>query len=328
MRRRQLIIGGAAALTSPLVASPFVARAQTDQTVIRVANLDIGPFAPVAYVGKLADKYGIKVQVTGFRRGLESAQAVASGAADVGVGGVEAAVSAVAAGSPSVIVAGCTTGGIGWVAKAGSGIKTIADLKGKRFAVIRGLHELVMLAVFAKHGLTSSQEPGADVQVFYINAPPALGTALRNGSVDAMSAPEPFPSLAVKDGYATPLPPPYDTELGNIPRALFMRREFLDAHKDAAQRFVSAYVESMRTFRDNPKAAEEFVLGDALKGAMSAEDWQLSTKNQSWDVSLTVDTVQSYIDDLQKYGMLRKKLTATDFTELAMLDKAKASVGW
>ncbi len=38
--------------------------------------------------------------------------------------------------------------------------------------------------------------------------------------------------------------------------------------------------------------------------------------------------MQSYIDDLQKYGMLRKKLTATDFTELAMLDKAKASVGW
>jgi NitT/TauT family transport system substrate-binding protein len=324
MKRRQCVLGAIAAVS----AWPLAARAQTDQTVIRVANLDIGPFAPVAYVSKLADKYGIKVQIIGFRRGLESAQAVASGAADVGVGGVEAAVSAVAAGSPSVIVAGCTTGGIGWVAKAGSGIKTIADLKGKRFAVIRGLHELVMHAVFARHGLTSSQENGADVQVFYINAPPALGTALRNGDVDAMSAPEPFPSRAVLDGYATPLPAPYDTELGNIPRAIFMRRDFVGAHGEAAQRFVTAYVDAMRVFRDQPSVAEDFVLGDALKGEMTAQDWKLSAKNQGWDVALTVPTVQSYIDDLQKYGMLRKKLVATDFTDLAMLDKAKASVGW
>ena len=104
---------------------PLIARAQSDQPVIRIANLDIGPFAPVAYVGKVAAKHGIKVQITGFRRGLESAQAVAADAADVGVGGLEAAVSAVAAGSPSVIVAGCTTGGIGWVAKKGSGIRFV-----------------------------------------------------------------------------------------------------------------------------------------------------------------------------------------------------------
>ncbi len=323
MKRRHLLIGGVAAATG----MTRLARA-ADQTPIRIANLDIGPFAPVAYVGKLAQKYGIKVEITGFRRGLESAQAVTAGAADVGVGGVEAAVSAVAAGSPSVIVAGCTTGGIGWVAKKGSGIKTIADLKGKKFAVIRGLHELVMLAVFAKHGLTSSQEPGADVQVFYISAPPALGTALRNGDVDAMSAPEPFPSRAVLEGYATPLPAPYDTELGNIPRALFMRREFLAQHREVAERFVTAYVEAMKTFRDQPKVAEDFVLNDALKGEMTPQDWQMSTGNQTWDVSLTVPVVQSYIGDLQKYGMLRQKLVAADFTDLTMLEKAKASVGW
>lgn len=323
MKRRQVILAGSAAA----LALPYIARA-ADQPVVRVANLDIGPFAPCAYVGKLAAKHDIKVEITGFRRGLESAQAVAAGAADVGVGGLEAAVSAVAGGSPSVIIAGCTTGGIGWVAKKGSGIRTIADLKGKRFAVIRGLHELVMLAVFAKHGLTSSQEKGADVQIFYINAPPALGTALRNGDVDAMSAPEPFPSRAVLEGYAEPLPPPYDTELGNIPRALFMRREFLTAHPEVAQRFVAAYVESMRVFRDNPKEAENFVLNDALKGEMTPQDWQLSVKNQTWDVSLTMETVSAYINDLQKYGMLRKQLNAADFTDLSLLAKAKASTDW
>jgi NitT/TauT family transport system substrate-binding protein len=324
MKRRQLIAGSVAAVTG----FPLIARAAADRTVVRIANLDIGPFTPVAFVSKLAAKHDIAVEVTGFRRGLESAQAVASGAADVGVGGLEAAVSAVAAGSPSVIIAGCTAGGIGWVARKGSGITKIEDLKGKRFAVIRGLHELVMLVEFAKHGLTSSQEKGADVQVFYINAPPALGTALRNGDVDAMSAPEPFPSRAVLEGYATNLPRPYDTELGNIPRALFMRREFLDGHREVAQRFVDAYVEAMRTFRDQPKVAEDFVLNDALKGEMTPEDWRLSLQNQTWDVSLTMEMVQTYIRDLRKYGMLRKALNGPDFTDLSLLEKAKAGGNW
>jgi NitT/TauT family transport system substrate-binding protein len=320
MRRRLCLAGGLAAASLP-----WAAFAQADKTPIRVANLDIGPFAPVAYTSKLAAKYGITIQITGFRRGLESAQAVAAGAADVGVGGVEAAVAAIAAGSPSVIVAGCTTGG---AAKKGSGISTVADLKGKRFAVIRGLHELVMRAEFEKHGLTSSQTPGADVQVFYINAPPSLNVALRNGDVDAMSAPEPFPSRAVLEGYATAMPPPYDTALGHIPRALFMRQEFLAQHPDVAQRFITAYVESMRVFREQPKQAEDFVLGDALKGEMTPQDWQLSAKNQGWDVALGNDTVQAYIDELLKFDMLRKPLDAAKITSFAMLDKARTDAAW
>ena len=323
MRRRLCLAGGFAAASIP-----WAAFAQADKTPVRVANLDIGPFSPVAYTGKLAAKYGLTIQITGFRRGLESAQAVAAGAADVGVGGVEAAVAAIAAGSPSLIVAGCTTGGLGWAAKKGSGIKTVADLKGKRFAVIRGLHELVMRAEFEKYGLTSSQQPGADVQVFYINAPPSLNVALRNGDVDAMSAPEPFPSRAVLEGYATPMPPPYDTALGHIPRALFMRQEFLAQHPDVAQRFVTAYVEAMRVFRDQPKEAEAFVLNDALKGEMTPQDWQLSAKNQGWDVSLTHATVQAYIDGLLKFDMLRKPLEAGKITSFAMLDKARMDAAW
>ena len=96
----------------------------------------------------------------------------------------------------------------------------VTDLKGKKFGVIRGLHELVMKAEFAKFGLTSSQDPGSDVQVFYINAPPAVPVALRNGDIDAGSAPEPFPTIAEQQGYAVRMPPPYDTPL---PPSAFQR---------------------------------------------------------------------------------------------------------
>jgi NitT/TauT family transport system substrate-binding protein len=324
VERRQVILVGAAVVGGFAIGRG--ARAET--TTIRIANLDIGPFAPVAYVGKLADKYGIKVEITGFRTGLQSAQAVSGGAADIGVGGVEAAVTTIAGGTPASIIAGCTTGGLGWMARKDSGIKTVADLKGKKFGVIRGLHELVMKAEFAKFGLTSSQDPGSDVQVFYINAPPAVTVALRNGDIDAGSAPEPFPTIAELAGYAIRLPPPYDTPLLNLPRALFASHDFLTRYPDAASRFVTAYVAAMKTFRDEPGVAEDFALNDALKGAMTAHDWQLSLPNQGWNVSLAVSTVQSYIDLENKYGLIRKSMKAEDITAFSMLDKAKASVGW
>ena len=326
MKRRECIAGGLAVATAAMAG--FASRAQAAGPVIRVANLDIGPFMPVAYVGKLAAQHGIDVRITGFRQGLEAAEAVSAGAADIAVGGVEAAVSAAAAGTPVEIIAGCTSGGIGWVARKGTNIKTIADLKGKKFAVIPGLHELVMDLVFARHGLTYSRAPGADVQVVFIDAPPALNTALRNGDVDAMSAPEPFPSLAVLGGYATRLPAPYDTPLGKVPRAIFARRAFVTKYPDAAQRFVTAYVASMKVFRDQPAVAEAFVLDDALRGVMKKQDWELARKNEWWDVAMSLPIVQAYIDAMLKYRMIRQPLHAAQLTDLAMLAKAKAATRW
>lgn len=324
MRRRNVLLGGAAIAGTFAIGQAARAAGPT----IRIANLDIGPFVPVAYVKRLANKYGIEVQVMGFRTGLQSAQAVSGGAADIGVGGVEAAVTTIAGGTPAKIIAGCTTGGIGWFARKGAGITTVEGLKGKKFGVIRGLHELVMKAEFDKHGLTYSQDPGKDVQIFYINAPPAVPVALRNGDIDAGSAPEPFPTLAEQDGYAVALPPPYDTPLLNVPRALFASRAFLTKYPEAAQRFVTAYVAAMKVFRDNPKEAEDFALNDALKGAMKAKDWELSVKNQGWDVTLTEPTVQSYIDLENKYGMIHKQMKAADISDLALLEKAKVEAGW
>ena len=66
-------------------------------------------------LARLADKYGIEVKITNFRRGLEVAQALKAGEADVGAGGVEAAISAIAGGAPAIIVSGVSDKGLAWV---------------------------------------------------------------------------------------------------------------------------------------------------------------------------------------------------------------------
>src|SRR3974377_154617 len=163
----------AAALLVAVGAAPK-ALAQT-KTTIRIANLDIGPFVPVAYVAKLADKYNLDVKITNFRRGLEASQALKAGEADVAVGGVEAAISAIAGGSPAIIVSGVSTRGVAWGQGTQHNNKTHKVWKGRRFALFRGRHDLVRRVAFKQAGLTMSTEAGkADVQVMYINSPPAL----------------------------------------------------------------------------------------------------------------------------------------------------------
>lgn len=305
------------------------APAQTNKPLVRIANLDIGPFVPVAYVARLADKYGIEVKITNFRRGLEVAQALKAGEADVGAGGVEAAISAIAGGAPAIIVSGVSDKGLAWVGRSDIKWNSIADLKGKKFACIRGLHELVARTEFEQHGLTVSEQPGtADVQLVFIPSSPGAVNAVKLREVDAATAPEPFPSRAIMEGYAVPLLRPFDTILGRLPRAVFMRRDFHDKQPEAAQRFVDALVEATKIFRDQPDTARDFAVNSELKGAITAEDWELAVKNQDWDVSLTEDLVQAHIDQMLKFGMIRQPLKAKDITDLAMLAKAEKKIGW
>ena len=299
------------------------------KTTIRIANLEIAPFLPVAFMEKLASKYDLELKYTNFRRGLEAAQALKSGEVAVAVGGVEAAISAISGGMPAVLISGVSTGGIAWVSQPDQDIKSVKDLKGKKFAVIAGLHELVMRVEFEKYGLSMSTEPGkADVQVFFINSPPALINAMKSKAVDAMSGPEPVPSQAVNLKVAKPMLRPYDTVLGNIPRGIFMSKEYYSKNKEAASRFVSALVEATKMLRDNPKLAKEFALNEALKDGMTSDDWNLTASNMAFDISLTENQIQAYIEYMLKYGMIKSNLKVNEITDLSMLEKAKVTHKW
>ncbi|MFC7397404.1 ABC transporter substrate-binding protein [Chelatococcus sp. GCM10030263] len=323
MKRRYLLQAAVAAVIA--TALPAAAETQT----IRVANLEIAPFLPVAYAAKIASKHGIKVEVVNFRRGLEAANALKAGEVDVAVGGVEAAISAIGGGAPAVIVAGCSTGGLAWVSAKDAPINSVDDLKGKSFAVIRGLHELVMLAEFEKHKLKIVEDKSPDgVHVVYINSPPSLNVALKGGDVDAMSAPEPFPSRAISEGYAKPLIRPFDTALRDVPRAIFMRKDFIEKNPELAQKYVDSIVDATKQLRDSPALAKDFALNDALKEAITEQDWDLSVDNIKFDVSLDADEIGAYITYMTKYGMLKASIDEAAVTSLDMLAKAKASQGW
>jgi NitT/TauT family transport system substrate-binding protein len=313
--------------------APF-ALAQTSPAnpVIRIGNLNLGPYLPVAYIAKVAAKYGVQVKISEFRRSLEIASAVKANDLDVGVGGIDGAVVAVATGAPVVVVSNVSDKGVGWVGRSDIKWNSLRDLKGKKFATIHGLHELIADTIFEENGLTVSDQPGAaDVQLLFVPSSPQLVTALKIHEVDATGAPEPFPSRAIADGYAVPILTPaqvYSTKLGAFPRGIYMRRDFIEKYPETAQGFVNALVDATKTFRDHPDIAKDFALNGELKGAIDESDWDLASKNQDWDVSLTEANVQAFADQMLKFHMIEQPLKAADFTDLSMLQKAEKQLGW
>jgi NitT/TauT family transport system substrate-binding protein len=314
-----------------LTAPSASAQTPAANPVIRIGNLDLGPYLPVAYVSKLASKYGIQVKISEFRRSLEIAAAVKANDLDVGVGGIDGVVVAVATGASVVVVSNVSDKGVGWVGRSDIKWNSLQDLKGKKFASIHGLHELIAYTIFEKYGLTVSEQPGADVQILFVPSSPQLITAVKIHQVDATGAPEPFPSRAIADGYAAPIltqEQVYGTRLGTFPRGIYMRRDFLEKYPQAAQGFVNALVEATKTFRDHPDIARDFALNEELKDAITAADWDIAAKNQDWNVGLTEENVQGFADQMLKYHMVDKSLKASEFTDLSLLKKAEKLLGW
>jgi NitT/TauT family transport system substrate-binding protein len=298
--------------------------------IIRVANLELGTNVPINYLAKIASKHGIEIKIINFRRGVETAQALKAGEVDVALGGVEAAISAAASGTPIVILSNYCSGGVAWVQRPDLKLKTVADAKGYKFGTIRGVHELLMLAEFDKVGLTWSEQPGKDVQLVFLNSGPGLSSALKTRQIDLMTNAEPLPSRAIVEGYGAPFYVPRDTAMGAPPRAVFMSRDFYSKNKDTARRFVEALVEATKKLRDDPAFAKEFAVNDALKGSITASDWDLMFKNDhtAFDVALTLKEIQATADYMQKFGMVNRKMDAAEFTDLSLLEAATKKFGW
>jgi NitT/TauT family transport system substrate-binding protein len=324
------IVTTTSAILLLLAALALPGRVAAQTPTIRVANLELGTNLPIFYLAKIAAQRGLDVKIVNFRRGVETAQALKAGQVDVALGGTEAAVSAAAAGTDVVILSNYCSGGVAWVTRADLKLRTVADVKGYKFGTIRGIHELLMLAEFDRAGLSWSEQSGKDVQTVFLNSGPAIATALKSRQIDIMTNAEPLPSRAIVEGYGAPFHIPRNTAMGVPPRAVFMSRDFHAKNKEAAQRFVDVLVEATKRLRDEPAFARDFAVNEALKGTITTDDWDLMFKNDhtAFDVTITLVAIQATADYMQKFGMINRKMNATEFTDLSLLDAAIKKVGW
>jgi NitT/TauT family transport system substrate-binding protein len=298
------------------------------QDVVRLGNLKFAHYGAVSYMKEVCPKYNIKIDEKVFAKGIDILPAVAAGEIDITASGLDGSIAGRAQGLPVYIVASFAKGGVRIVATPESGIKSVADLKGKKVGVARGgTQELALLSELDKYGLTWSDKPGKDVQLIYLGGYADVNQALQGKNVDAMSQSEPYSSQAINKGYGVEVVKPYDTAMG-VPARGFVMTEKLYNNRDVALRVMKCFVDATEQFIKHPELAEKYVKEVIFKNQITSQDFKDAIENSPYSVDLTVEHVQITTDFMQKLGVGRmaKAPKASDYVKLDLLQEALASV--
>ena len=298
------------------------------EEVIRLGNLKFAHYGAVSYIKEMAPKCGIKVEERVFAKGPDIMQAIIAGELDVGAAASESAISARANGAPIYIVAGFAKGGARLVARSDSGIKLVKDLKGKKVGVTRGgIHEVLLAAELAQHGMAMSDQPGKDVQVIYL-AYADLNQALLGKNLDAIMQSEPQSSQAINKGFGVEVLKPYDTPIGEPVRTMVMTEKFYKEKRPLAEKFMRCFVEATNTFIDNKALAEKYVRESMFKGQITKEDFNDAISNSPYTYDITPEHIQVTTEVMGKHGVgkMSKPPVAKDWVKTDLLVDAKKSL--
>jgi len=298
---------------------------QASPDIVRLGNLKFAHYGAVSYMKEIAPKYNLTIEERVFPKGLDILPATIAGEIDIAASALDAAVAGRASGVPIYVVAGFAKGGARIVGRSDLKIKSIAELKGKKVGVARGgAQELLLAAELSKNNLTWSDQPGKDVQIFFMPFAD-LNQALMQKNIDAMCQSEPQSSQAINKGYGTEILKPYDTPLGEPVRVLVMTEKMYKEKPDVAERVLKLFVEATQTFQNNPKIAEKYVREQMFKNQISSEDYLDAMSNASFSYDVTLEHVQVTADLMKKYGVgkIATPPVAKDWVRLDLLDKAK-----
>lgn len=199
-----------------------------------------------------------QVEVIPFTNPGDMKAALLAGSLDLCGTTIVTAITAASKGEPVVVVSGLSNKCSALVVGVNAGINTEADLKGKKIAYVPGtMHHLLLLEVLNRNGL----DPEKDVELIRIDFFD-MGQALAQGTVDAFYSGEPYPSVAVAEGYGRVLTYPSDDEtFGIINSGMITTRDRIAQDPETIQLLVTAHVKATEALKTDPqrwlaKAAE------------------------------------------------------------------------
>jgi NitT/TauT family transport system substrate-binding protein len=158
-------------------------------------------------------------------------------------------ITAASKGEPVMIVAGLSNRCSALVVGANSRIDTVLDLAGKKIAYVPGtMHHLLLLENLEQAGL----DPQEDVELIRIDFFD-MGQALAQGEIDAFYSGEPYPSIALIEGYGRILAYPDDQQgFGVINSAMLSTRDLVVSNPEMLSEFQQAHWEATLFLENDP----------------------------------------------------------------------------
>jgi ABC-type nitrate/sulfonate/bicarbonate transport system substrate-binding protein len=268
MNRRHLIAGAAAGA----IAMPHVARAQS--RTVKMGSLRLIHSMTPHFYERFAPS-NLKIEIITFDSPTDGKNAVVTRSVDFGGFGIAAATLGAAAGEPVVVVGAFCNKGMGIVAKAGSEIKAIKDLKGKKIGIWPGsTQEVFIMERLRMEGMSMRDVQATRVPFGEMHA------MLSRGDIDAYVGAEPGPGLSLATGVGQLVEYPYGTSMGGLNMTFATSEEM-----------VAKDPELIRTMLGIHRKASEFMMAnrDAVAEMTVAK---LGANRAAVDKALQADNVE------------------------------------
>ncbi|KJF69873.1 aliphatic sulfonate ABC transporter substrate-binding protein [Rhizobium nepotum] len=259
-------------------------------------------------IEKALEAKGVKVSWVEFTAGPPLVEALNVGSINVGWTGDAPPIFGQSAGSAIVYVAALPSNGKGEAifAKPESGIKSVADLKGKKVGVGKGTsaHNLLVAAI-EKNGLKFS-----DIDVVYLS-PADAAAAFASDKIDAWAVWDPF--YAIAETRYKPVTLARTSEVLNVSTYFLANRDYAKSHGDTINITIDALGEAAKWSagnRDKVAAALHEVTGVPL------EAQTLAANRSEFGISKIDDKIiasqQETADRFYRLGLIPKQISIKD----------------
>jgi NitT/TauT family transport system substrate-binding protein len=224
----------------------------------------------MAYEKGFFGEEGLDVELVKLAPGTNF-EAISAGQIDASFGLLATLIQPLSNGLPIKITTGLHTGCDKVLVKPDSGIKTVADLKGKRIGVPSLTSSPIM---FARRGLANAGvkvgDKDSEVE-FLVFENSELPLALERGAIDAISANDPVASLAAKNNNLVVLldsakDKPYSEQYCC---AAYVSAEIAEKNPEAAAKYTRAMQKAAAWIQKNPdetakiQVEKKYVAGDS-----------------------------------------------------------------
>lgn len=297
LRRRVLTLLGGTALAAALPARSVYAQGAKAPLTLGIQTSVWGAVGMVAEAEKMFEKAGANVKVLKFDSGKTTRDAMIAGKVDIGSLGTAPFIVGVAKGElgslATVAYAGRTNS---IVAAKGAGIKTVADLKGKKVGSQIGssTHHIFANRIAPKFGLKPD-----DFQIINTKFE-NHNSALAGKSVDAYAGVEPYPSVAEVEGLGVPILDYGAFDI--VPVWLAVNKPVLETKRDAVIAFMRGWLETVKLMKQDPDRAARAVWNFYKSTGYTVK--QEAMKKMLAKLDLNPD----YVPQIKDYLMTESKL--------------------
>ena len=297
INRRRLIAGAGFAAAS--LAAPAVLRAET--RTVKMGALRLVHSMPPYFYEKFAPA-DLKVEIIVFDSPTDGKNAVVTKSVDFGTFGIAAAILGGAVGEPVVVVGALSNKGMGVISKAGSDIKTVKDLKGKRVGIWPGsTQEVFIMERLRMEGL--SIKDVTPVRVPFGEMPAMLA----RGDVDAYVGAEPGPALSITSGAGQLVEYPYSTPMGGLNMIFGTHEDTVAKNPDLVKTMLKTHRQAVEFMMANKPLVTDMTV-QKLGANRAAVDQALGANNVEyvWKLDTTVQgQAKTYAQQMLELKQIR-----------------------